>query len=89
MAKEEKEKTCWGCAYRQAVPGNAHISCVYNWIEDELTPPAGHAHGIARGWYIFPALFDPTWMLDECPAWSTQREAGKWAGIDPLRLCWP
>lgn len=84
MSKKKKKKECWDCAYRENVPGHAHINCVYKWLETDLVAPEGNPHGIAKGWYIFPALFDPVWMLEECPAWSTEREKGKWGKIDPF-----
>lgn len=66
---------CYTCVYKRPVPGNAHISCGFDWkkgLLDDLinVPPMGIAHGIQNGWYEFPVLFDPTWMAVPCQAYS-------------------
>ena len=84
--KDDKEKTCWKCGYRQDVPGNAHISCVYDWEGSDQQPPPGNPHGIAKGWYYFPALYDPTWMQGQCPCWAEKRDREKAKKIDSLSM---
>lgn len=52
---------CYKCEHKQIIPGNAHISCVN-------PDPAmkGNPHGIRKGWFLYPILFDPVWMEKEC-----------------------
>jgi len=52
---------CWTCLHRREVPGNAHIQC-----EKPDPDMTGNAHGISRGWFFYPALFDPTWKTALC-----------------------
>ena len=52
---------CYTCAHKRGVPGNAHIMCVK---PDSQMP--GHPHGIAKGWFMYPFIFDPTWKLKMC-----------------------
>ena len=52
---------CYNCKNSREVPGNAHIKCV--------KPDAdmvGNEHGIKKGWFMYPLLFDPVWMEKEC-----------------------
>ena len=52
---------CHECIEARPVPGNSHIECV--------TPDPGmrgDSHGIREGWFMYPLVFDPTWMTREC-----------------------
>jgi hypothetical protein len=52
---------CWTCKHRRTVPGDCHISCA-----NPDPNMQGHPHGIRMGWFIYPLLFDPTWMARPC-----------------------
>lgn len=52
---------CGECKHGRAVPGNCHIRCVHP--DSEMT---GNEHGINRGWFYYPTLFDPVWGTKEC-----------------------
>lgn len=52
---------CYECVNRRNVPGNSHIQCVKP--DREMT---GDQHGIRKGWFMYPLLFDPTWMTKKC-----------------------
>lgn len=52
---------CRKCVNRRDVPGNCHIECV----NPDMTM-TGDPHGIKQGWFMYPILFDPTWMTSEC-----------------------
>ena len=67
---EENKKTCWNCAYRKNIPGNAHIACAFNWQGKQM--PRGKPWGIRHGWYHFPFCYDPTWMINECSQFATE-----------------
>ena len=64
---------CADCAYREAVPGSAHIACARRWTVDPA--PRGRAHGVRNGWYTFPVEFDPTWGPERCVGHSPTRQA--------------
>lgn len=52
---------CHECKYKYTIPGNAHIGC--------SKPDAsvqGDPHGIKEGWFVYPLLFDPIWMITRC-----------------------
>ena len=52
---------CWDCKHRQDVPGNCHIMC--RKPDRNMT---GDPHGIRKGWFLYPVLFDPTWKTKLC-----------------------
>ena len=52
---------CYNCKHKRNVPMNTHIKCVNP--DPEMT---GNAHGIKRGWFIYPSLFDPVWKEKRC-----------------------
>ena len=81
MNNNEK-KTCWNCAYRRNIPGNAHIRCAWNWTGRLM--PQGKLHGIRNGWYHFPFCYDPTWMIDECPNFATELDESKVRESNPI-----
>ena len=60
---------CYKCKHKRSVPGNCHIECVNS--DPNMT---GDAYGIRSGWFIYPALFDPTWKTKECVNFD-EREA--------------
>lgn len=61
---------CNQCAYRREIPGNCHISCVFDWSKTDKRFKAEVSHH-ARQWFRFPYNYDPVWGPDKCPAFST------------------
>jgi len=55
------EAKCHQCIYKQMVPGNTHIAC-----SNPDPNIKGDPHGIREGWFYYPILFDPIWMIIEC-----------------------
>lgn len=64
---------CRSCKHRENVPGNAHIQC--RKPDVQMT---GSPHGIRNGWFLYPLLFDPTWMTSTCRNFEPRKveEAG-------------
>ena len=56
-----QKSNCYKCKHKRDVPGNAHISCVNPDVN-----MSGNAYGVENGWFLYPFLFDPTWMAKEC-----------------------
>lgn len=52
---------CHNCINERAVPGNAHIACAKPDMNIK-----GNPHGIKKGWFVYPILFDPVWGEGEC-----------------------
>ncbi len=75
---------CYECAYHKNIPGDAHISCVFNWTKAKQDMPIGAAHGINNGWYYFPFNYDPTWMLSECSNYAEQADVNMVRGNEGL-----
>lgn len=75
MAKENN-KNCYNCAYKQPVPGDAHIECKLDWTKVDSKPPLANEHGIKSGWYMFPINFDPAWQTEQCKCFSETSEEG-------------
>ena len=66
---------CWDCAYKESIPGNAHIKCAFDWSKAKTKmPECDSAHG--RRWFSFPINFDPCWG-DECKEFSTEKDKKK------------
>lgn len=55
------EAKCQKCKHKQVVLGNDHIGC--NKPDSQVK---GYPHGIKNGWFYYPILFDPIWMIIEC-----------------------
>lgn len=55
------EAKCHQCANKYSVPGNTHIGC-----SDPDRTVKGDPHGVHNGWFIYPILFDPVWMITKC-----------------------
>jgi len=60
-SKDRMRQECWECIHKKAVPGNAHIGCAN---PDLLM--TGDPHGIRRGWFFYPLVFDPVWKTKLC-----------------------
>lgn len=57
----EASKECYECIHKRNVPGNCHIQC--NAPDPNMT---GDPHGINKGWFMYPILFDPAWKTKVC-----------------------
>lgn len=75
---------CQGCAYRESIPGDAHIRCVYKWDPAELRAAIPLPTPHVRRWFLFPFNYDPTWGPDACPARSETRDASRTTPSNPL-----
>ena len=56
-----KANECYTCVHKRNVPGDCHIQRVKPDMNME-----GNPHGIRRGWFMYPFLFDPCWKETEC-----------------------
>lgn len=55
------EAKCHQCKNKYPVPGNTHIGC------SKPDPTVkGDLHGVNNGWFVYPILFDPVWMITQC-----------------------
>ena len=82
---KDKKKTCYDCAYRGTIPGNAHTKCTFNWGKSEIESPKGAEHGRRNGWWSFPLNYDPVWMEGECGAFSKDIDREMVREFDPLQ----
>lgn len=61
----ERQRTkineCYTCKFRRNVPCNTHILCA-----NPDPKMQGNPHGIKKGWFIYPILFDPVWKERDC-----------------------
>jgi hypothetical protein len=65
MTERNAMNECYSCVHRRNVPGDCHIACALP--DPHMT---GNAHGIERGWFFYPLLFDPTWKTKLCANWE-------------------
>lgn len=65
---------CYNCAYKQVIPGNTHVQCMFDFQKAKMPMPKGDETGIKNGWFVFPINYDPNWMLEECRAHSTTKD---------------
>ena len=84
MEKTEIQNQCRACGYKAGIPGDDHISCLFDWGKSWWVMPNGEAHGIAHGWYVFPFNYDPIWMREECMAFSKEADPEKKLQNDPF-----
>ena len=61
MAELYKHNECHFCKHKQNVPGTTHIKCTNP--DPEMK---GDKHGIKKGWFFYPQLFDPVWKKKRC-----------------------
>jgi len=71
LYSSEKKPNCSRCVYKKNVPGNSHIRCTHSHPHEINVH--GDIHGMQNGWFIFPILFDPTWLLS-CDGYSPKEE---------------
>jgi hypothetical protein len=55
------EAKCHSCKHKRNVPGDAHIAC-----NKPMLGTKGYPYGVKSGWFYYPILFDPTWMITKC-----------------------
>jgi len=61
MPERNMMNECYDCDFRRNVPGDMHIICINPDSEME-----GNEHGIKKGWFFYPLLFDPVWKIKSC-----------------------
>ena len=61
MKKRNMMNECYRCIYKRSVPGDAHIQCMNP--DEKMT---GNPHGIKKGWFMYPLVFDPVWKTKLC-----------------------
>ena len=74
---------CNNCAYKDAIPGNAHIKCVFDWGKSKKELKA-NVPPHALQWFLFPLNYDPTWGPVKCPAKSKKRDPEMVMKLDPM-----
>jgi hypothetical protein len=57
---------CYDCEHRREIPGDCHSECV-----NQYANVAGDPGGTAKGWFLWPWNFDPTWLL-KCDGFSAK-----------------
>ena len=57
---------CYQCKNSREVPGKSHIKCIKPYAD-----MTGNQHGIKKGWFMYPILFDPVWATTKCPNFET------------------
>lgn len=81
---------CYECKYRGNVPGDAHSCCKYpgnntgmldlfddgNRENRKKLNIQGNAHGIRRGWFMWPVNFDPVW-LENCDGFEKKEDGSR------------
>ena len=63
-----KDESCYKCAHRREIPGDAHSRCNNHSAKVE-----GDEYGIRSGWFMWPINFDPVW-LKACDGFSDKPE---------------
>ncbi len=61
MPKKTMLNECHSCNNKRTVPGNCHIRCANP--DPKMT---GDKHGMEKGWFFYPGLFDPVWKTKMC-----------------------
>lgn len=61
MSERDMKTECWPCHFKLNNPFSCHIGC--RMPDLKMT---GNQHGIDRGWFFYPILFDPVWKTKLC-----------------------
>ncbi len=69
MKQVTERPNCYECAHRRGVPGDAHSRC-----NNQDAAVSGNRIGIQGGWFMWPANFDPTWLVS-CDGFKRDGEA--------------
>ncbi|OFZ57721.1 MAG: hypothetical protein A2381_19370 [Bdellovibrionales bacterium RIFOXYB1_FULL_37_110] len=79
---------CYKCKYRGSLPGDTHSICKHPSLGNEQIEIflnmiigkqantlniRGDTHGIEKGWFMWPANFDPIW-LNNCDGFKSREE---------------
>ena len=73
MEKELNARNeCYYCIHKRSVDGDAHIRCAKP--DGQIK---GHEHGIRKGWFIYPYLFDPVWKTNMCNNYESKTKKEK------------
>ncbi len=83
--EKPKKNTCFNCAYRTDIPGDAHIGCSFAWEKSENKPPKANEAGVKNGWYMFPLNFDPVWQEEPCKEHSDTKKPEMVTQVNPLQ----
>ncbi len=54
---------CYKCEFQGEVAGSCHSSCHHSAAAQELNIK-GHEIGVRKGWFMWPANFDPVWLIN-------------------------
>ena len=64
---------CYRCCYRRDLPHDTHSQCFHPSIGrhreravlglvPDLIEVTAQAHGVGKGWFVWPLNFDPVWL---------------------------
>ena len=70
MAARNMRNECYTCSKKYNIPGECHIGCI-----DPDRSMTGDSHGISKGWFIYPFLFDPVWKQKLCANYNEKPSA--------------
>ena len=59
--KLNMQDECYSCTHKRDISGESHVQCIKP--DSEMT---GDTHGILKGWFSYPILFDPVWKTKMC-----------------------
>ena len=72
MIDRDMKTECWSCVNKRPVPGDCHIYCAKP--DHNMT---GNKHGIAKGWFMYPLLFDPVWKTKLCANYEAEQSVSR------------
>lgn len=78
---------CDKCGYKRYIPGDAHVSCVFDWLKNRTSPDFENVPDHAVQWFHFPYNYDPVWGPDKCPGFSdraVQHNIKEFTGIERM-----
>lgn len=67
MEDRSMHTECHSCIHKRLVPGDAHISC--SNPDPNMT---GNPHGIRKGWFVYPFIYDPVWKTKLCDNYESK-----------------
>ena len=74
------------CIYKENIPGNCHISCLFDWNKNSKKEVPKNTNGgeSTNKWFLFPFNYDPVWGPNKCDGYSTVLNSEDKKEFDPM-----
>jgi hypothetical protein len=78
---------CKKCVYKENIPGDCHISCLFDWEKNWEKEDPKNRNGeesTTNKWFVFPFNYDPVWGPNKCDGYNTELNPEDKKEFDPM-----